>query len=234
MMEKGKKTCKVLKEIRQQIADANEIKYAPRECHHEGPCAGTCPACEAEVRYLENELQMRRILGRAVVLTGIAAGMTSLTACAQKPINHNGCENDSTYELAGDVVMPDVPLRGKIPEPVDSIRPIDNDDQRIYGIVDDMQPQFPGGTEALMRYIKEKRQYPVEAIEEGIEGKVFVSFFVEKDGSLTDIKVMKSVNPQLDKEALRIVKSMPKWIPGRRGGEPFRMRYNIPVVFKFD
>ena len=80
-MEKGKRTCNVLKEVRLQIAKANEIKYEPHECHHEGPCAGTCPACEAEVKYLEQQLQIRRMLGRAVMLTGIAAGLSSLTAC---------------------------------------------------------------------------------------------------------------------------------------------------------
>ena len=63
-MEKGKKICAVLKDIRQKIADANEIKYAPHECHHEGPCAGTCPACEAEVKYLEEQLNARRLLGK--------------------------------------------------------------------------------------------------------------------------------------------------------------------------
>ena len=75
-MEKGKRTCEVLKAVRLEIAKANDIQYAPRECHHEGPCAGTCPACEAEVKYLEQQLQVRRMLGRAVMVTGIAVGLT--------------------------------------------------------------------------------------------------------------------------------------------------------------
>ena len=104
-MEKGKRTCNVLKEVRLQIAKANEIKYEPHECHHEGPCAGTCPACEAEVKYLEQQLLIRRMLGRAVMLTGIAAGLSSLTACGQSKLP-KGCENDSTEtELAGDVAV---------------------------------------------------------------------------------------------------------------------------------
>ena len=81
-MKRGKKVCETLKIIRKQIADANDIKYAPKECHHEGDCAGTCPACEAEVRYLENELSMRQKLGKAVAVVGLSAGLAGLsTGC---------------------------------------------------------------------------------------------------------------------------------------------------------
>lgn len=79
-MKRGKKVCETLKTIRKQIADANDIKYEPKECHHEGDCAGTCPACEAEVRYLESELSMRRKLGKAVAVVGISAGLAGLTS----------------------------------------------------------------------------------------------------------------------------------------------------------
>lgn len=80
-MTKGKSICNVLKTIRKQVADANEIKYEPRECHHEGECRGTCPACEAEVRYIEQQLNIRRQLGKAVVVMGISAGLAGLTSC---------------------------------------------------------------------------------------------------------------------------------------------------------
>ena len=80
-MTKGKSICNVLKTIRKQVADANEIKYEPRECHHEGECRGTCPACEAEVRYIEQQLNIRRQLGKAVVVMGISAGLVGLTSC---------------------------------------------------------------------------------------------------------------------------------------------------------
>ena len=75
VMTKGKSICNVLKTIRKQVADANEIKYEPRECHHEGECRGTCPACEAEVRYIEQQLNIRRQLGKAVAVVGISAGL---------------------------------------------------------------------------------------------------------------------------------------------------------------
>ena len=81
IMTKGKSICNVLKTIRKQVADANEIKYEPRECHHEGECRGTCPACEAEVRYIEQQLNIRRQLGKAVVVMGISAGLAGLTSC---------------------------------------------------------------------------------------------------------------------------------------------------------
>ena len=80
-MTKGKSICNVLKTIRKQVADANEIKYEPRECHHEGECRGTCPACEAEVRYIEQQLNIRRQLGKAVVVMGISTGLAGLTSC---------------------------------------------------------------------------------------------------------------------------------------------------------
>ena len=86
-MAKGKSTCKLLKDIRQQIADANGISYQPKECHHKGDCAGTCPACEAEIRYLEGELKARKGSGFGMKVAGIAAGICAtvmpMTAAAQ-------------------------------------------------------------------------------------------------------------------------------------------------------
>ena len=86
-MTKGKSTCKLLKDIRQQIADANGISYQPKECHHKGDCAGTCPACEEEIRYLEHELKARKGNGFGMKVAGIAAGICAtvmpMTAAAQ-------------------------------------------------------------------------------------------------------------------------------------------------------
>ena len=93
-MIKGKSTCKLLKSIRQQIADANGISYQPKECHHKGDCAGTCPACEEEIRYLERELKVRKGNGFGMKVAGIAAGICAtvmpMTAAAQ------GVKSDST------------------------------------------------------------------------------------------------------------------------------------------
>ena len=96
-MTKGKSTCKLLKDIRQQIADANGISYQPKECHHKGDCAGTCPACEEEIRYLERELRARKGNGFSMKVAGIAAGICAtvmpMTAAAQ------GVKPDSTSNL---------------------------------------------------------------------------------------------------------------------------------------
>ena len=96
-MTKGKSTCKLLKDIRQQIADANGISYQPKECHHKGDCAGTCPACEEEIRYLERELKARKGNGFGMKVAGIAAGICAtvmpMTAAAQ------GVKPDSTSNL---------------------------------------------------------------------------------------------------------------------------------------
>ena len=77
----GKAKCETLKNIRKKIADANEIDYNPRECDHKGDCAGTCPACEAEVRYISNQLSLRRMAGKAVRVAGLAADITMLSSC---------------------------------------------------------------------------------------------------------------------------------------------------------
>ena len=124
-MNRGKKVCETLKTIRKQIADANDIKFEPRVCHHEGDCAGTCPACEAEVRYLESELSMRRKLGKAAAVIGISAGIAGLTtSCnlignqplagmpADMPhITADSTSNDSSTYVIDDELggMPEIP-----------------------------------------------------------------------------------------------------------------------------
>ena len=94
-MTRGKSICNVLKTIRTQIAKANEIKYEPCECHHTGECRGTCPACEAEVRYIERQLDIRRQLGKAVTIIGISAGMAALSGCGDKAKKVEEVERDS-------------------------------------------------------------------------------------------------------------------------------------------
>lgn len=107
---------------------------------------------------------------------------------------------------------------------------IHQDANHVYRVVDQM-PKFPGGTSQLMSFMRNNIRYPVDAIKEGIEGRVILTFTVEKDGTLTDIKVAKSVSPSLDKESVRIVKSMPKWIPGKQNGTKVRVKYTLPISF---
>ena len=203
-MTKGKSICNVLKTIRKQVADANGIKYEPRECHHQGECLGTCPACEAEVRYIEQQLDIRRHLGKAVAILGVSASLTALPSCA--------ADNDI-------VTTP--------PTVTDSVGLED----RLVGDIGEM-PSFPGGTEKLFEYLKQHMRYPKVAEKDSIEGRVIVSFIVERNGKLTNLKVVKSPDPSLSKEALRVAKSMPKWNPGKDYGKPVRVKYTLPITFR--
>lgn len=104
-------------------------------------------------------------------------------------------------------------------------------ENKVFDVVEVM-PSFPGGPAALMKYLSESIKYPVVAQENGVQGRVVISFVVEKDGSITDVKVAKSVDPSLDREAQRVVKAMPHWIPGKQNGSAVRVKYNVPVAFR--
>ena len=109
--------------------------------------------------------------------------------------------------------------------------PSDPGDTKIYEVVDEM-PSFPGGMGPLMSWLSQNIKYPVIAAGNGVQGRVMTQFVVEKDGSINDVKVVKSVDPSLDKEAVRVVKSMPRWIPGKHNGLAVRVSYTFPVTFK--
>ena len=205
-MAKGKQTCKILKEIRKQIAAENDIELVVSECTYQGDCLGTCPKCEAEVRYLERELEKRQRLGKAAVVAGLSVGLlgASQVALAQTP--------DS--------------LRMDTIENADEI-------EEIFGIVETM-PMFRGGEQKLMEFIGNNVVYPKEAINAGIEGKVFVEFYIEKDGTVCDAKVLRGIGYGCDEEALRVIGLMPKWFPGKVRGHSVRVRYTLPINFKLE
>ncbi len=119
----------------------------------------------------------------------------------------------------------------KLKEAVAQPEPKPEVENKVFDVVEQM-PSFPGGPSALMKYLSENVRYPVVAQENGVQGRVVVSFVVEKDGHITDVKVVRSVDPSLDKEAARVVKSMPSWIPGKQNGSAVRVKYNVPVSFK--
>ena len=102
---------------------------------------------------------------------------------------------------------------------------------KVFDVVEEM-PSFPGGQGALMSYLASNIKYPVVAQENGVQGRVIVSFVVERDGSISDVRVARSVDPSLDREAQRVVKSMPRWKPGKQNGSAVRVKYTVPVVFR--
>jgi protein TonB len=104
-------------------------------------------------------------------------------------------------------------------------------DDKVYDVVEQM-PSFPGGPAALLQYLNNNIRYPKVAEANGIQGRVTVQFVVEKDGSISGVRTMKSAEPSLDHEAERIVRSMPKWNPGKSNGSPVRVKYFVPVVFR--
>ena len=110
-------------------------------------------------------------------------------------------------------------------------RPSAIDTNKVYDVVDKM-PQFPGGSEALVNYLKENLRYPAAARQSRTEGRVIVQFVVDTDGSITNVKVVKGVSPELNAEAIRIVQSMPKYTPGYKKGTPCKVKYTLPITFK--
>ena len=105
-------------------------------------------------------------------------------------------------------------------------------DNSIYETVEQM-PEYPsGGTAGLMNFISKNLKYPTICQESGVQGRVVVSFVVNKDGSTTDFRIIRSVDKNLDKEALRVLNGMPKWKPGKQKGVPVRVRYTVPINFK--
>ena len=105
------------------------------------------------------------------------------------------------------------------------------EEQTIFEVVENM-PDFPGGQAALMQYLAKNIKYPTIAQENGTQGRVIVQFVVNKDGSIVDAKVVRSVDPYLDKEALRVINTMPKWKPGMQRGKPVRVKFTVPVMFR--
>ena len=103
-----------------------------------------------------------------------------------------------------------------------------SDEAEVFAVVEDM-PKFPGN---VQQWISKNIKYPMIAQENNIQGRVFVQFVIERDGSVTDVKVARSVDPSLDKEAIRVVKAMPKWTPGKQRNKPVRVSYTVPINFQ--
>ena len=284
-MAKGKQTCKILKEIPKQIAAENDIKLVIEECTYQGDCKGTCPKCEAEVRYLERELEKRQRLGKAAVFAGMSLGtlfattgcdintphpqeddsvapdttemqnlndavsndtllfegdVVGLEADTVENDKRTACKSSEPLKIPGDVIVVDEAVGEDVTEGfVESFAPspiegeVEDPENDVYQIVQEM-PKFPGGDKELFQFVADHIKYPEEAKKAGTEGRVYVGFIVEPDGSLSDFKVLRGIGHGCDEEALRIVESMPKWQPGTQRGKAVRVQYLIPVNFKLD
>lgn len=213
MKTRGRNICDTLKAIRKEIADANGIEYSPEECHFKGECRGTCPKCEQEVKDLEYELRLRQMAGTAIKVAGVAAGIVAMTACSNGKIQRTVSDNAKQWRAA--IIKPTA----------------DPDSSKIFGAAEEM-PSFPGSEKALMQYIKDNTYYPEEMCEGAAQGRVMVGFVINEDGSISDVKVLRSLTPELDEVAVKIVNGMPKWNPGKQNGKAVKTKYTVPVSFR--
>ena len=126
------------------------------------------------------------------------------------------------------VAIPTMVGRNVVPDPATTT---DTENPVSMAMVE-LKPQFPGGDAAMYQWIAEHLTYPADAEEQGVQGKVIVQFVVEKDGTLSNIRVIRGKHPSLDKEAIRVVQAMPKWIPGRNNGQVVRVSYLLPLTFR--
>lgn len=126
----------------------------------------------------------------------------------------------SSVASYGQEIVPDPPMP---PEP-----PMEKVEDEIFQIVE-VQPEFPGGMEKMMQFISNNFQYPQIDMDNGIQGRVFISFVVERDGSLSTIKVLRGVSKTIDAEAIRVIKKMPNWKPGEQAGKTVRVKYTLPI-----
>ncbi|NLA61875.1 MAG: energy transducer TonB, partial [Bacteroidales bacterium] len=111
-------------------------------------------------------------------------------------------------------------------------KPVEEEATEEIFVVVEQQPEFPGGMSALMKFLGDNIKYPVIAQENGIQGRVITNFVVERDGSITDVNVVRGQDPSLDKEAVRVIQTMPRWKPGQQRGKAVRVRFTLPVVFR--
>ena len=185
-MAKGKKTCKILKEIRRQIAEANDIEYVVEECQYKGDCLGTCPKCEAEVRYLEEQLHQRQLLGKAAMVAGISVGMFTLSSCNFNNTVQGEQPNEDTTsqatlkqgeldEVEGKVNPEDIPAGTKVKTHIKFYPPT------IKGDVDEIR-----GTAPVIKRMQPVEDTTCQAIPDQQEGKEVDSKVCPENSSVVE------------------------------------------------
>ena len=146
----------------------------------------------------------------------------------------SNCANKKTDKVQSDTEKADTVVAAepdKTAEPQVEVAITETEGDSIYSVVETM-PDFPGGQKELLSFLSRNIKYPTKAIESKIQGRVIVQFVVNKDGSISNAKIVRSVDPDLDKEALRVINSMPQWKPGMQKGEPVSVKFTVPIVFR--
>lgn len=261
-MNHGKETCRILKELRHKIAEANDIVLETSECRFKGDCTGTCPRCESEVRYLERQLAARRRAGKAVRLAGLAAGAIIMSGCGNvsdskptetllgdvvdtiiaeemcdtvvqtKENNVNNIENVSQRNASKDSVKTDTSVADNNNPDFSLINSID------FGEIEDghdpvySPPTFPGGEIALERFINRHIIYPDILKDEAISGSVIVEVTIDVDGKVTEPVVISGLDPVLDRQALKIASLLPDFSPATLDHSRVKSIVKLAIDFK--
>ncbi len=139
---------------------------------------------------------------------------------------------DVSYEIPDDMNLEDITDNKDYTPPIlfDNTDEEEVDPDAIF-VLPEKMPSFPGGKEALMRYLSKNIKYPASAMETGIKGRVYVKFVINKEGKIIDVQILKGIHYSIDQEALRVIKAMPNWIPGQQGGKAVNVAYQIPINF---
>ena len=177
------------------------------------------------IKMLNRKRTHNIMVGKYLMFIPVAALLLLFSNCANKKADkvQSDTEKADTIELTAE---PE-----KTAEPQVDITITETKGDSIYSVVETM-PDFPGGQKELLSFLSRNIKYPTKAIESKIQGRVIVQFVVNKDGSIFGAKVVRSVDPDLDKEALRVINSMPQWKPGMQKGEPVSVKYTVPIVFR--
>lgn len=269
-MNKGKFKCDKLKEIRKVIAEANNIYYNPSPCTHKGDCNGTCPKCEAETHYIEDQLNLRRQAGKAIKIVGLATSILALSACNGPQQSTNTCavDEDTTvltfmeerdFDQDGEIRLPDSFTEGldsmtnEIPPPPPCAdykpEPVSKEflEQLEKDTVISMTVGYPACYKSqdptisrtsfyneVLTYIYRSDEYKGLTEEEKSNLWYLVQFVVERNGTITNLKVAKSTNAKLDQVVYRAVnKTSGKWIAATRYERKIRARIGRLIVANY-
>lgn len=183
------------------------------------------------------DVQNLKLNGKVLKITG-SAESTSTDKVGNEPIFVNGVKQDASFDLnsisSGDIESITVIKSGAergIHITLKGAKTSNSSTSEVLNQAEKM-PEFPGGTTELMNWLTQNIKYPESAVKEKLNGRVVVKFVVNKDGSIGETTVVRSIHPDLDKEAVRVVKAMPKWTPGTIDGKPVAVWYTIPIMFK--
>lgn len=170
----------------------------------------------------------KRIFGNVCIMrlmVAMVCVMSFIVARAQQSVqNVNPDYTQGTPDLNKQVMR----------ESIISDKPAPTDEKVYVVTMVEMKPEFPGGESEMYNWLAEHMVYPAQAVEDGAQGRVVVTFIISKEGNIEDAKVVRSRHPALDAEALRLVKAMPRWTPGKMNGVPVRVSYTLPITFKLN